>query len=116
MTRRKAAILRPTLSRSCVDTARQRKSAVAPRKRRTPVVLDTNVIVGQLLSKTRHSANARVYDLWLVRRELQLIVSPPILEEYLELLERLGPRSVDKGAGRLRERRGMGKGMAMKIG
>jgi hypothetical protein len=26
------------------------------------------------------------------------------------------PRSVDKGAGRLRERRGMGKGMAMKIG
>ena len=63
---------------------------MAPRKRRTPVVLDTNVIVGQLLSKTRHSANARVYDLWLVRRELQLIVSPPILEEYLELLERLG--------------------------
>jgi putative PIN family toxin of toxin-antitoxin system len=52
-------------------------------------VLDTNVIVGQLLSKTRHSANARVYDLWLVRRELQLIVSPPIVDEYIELLERL---------------------------
>jgi hypothetical protein len=33
-------------------------------------VLDTNVVVAQLLSRTRRSANARVYDLWLVRREL----------------------------------------------
>ncbi len=60
-----------------------------PRKQRTPVVFDTNVIVGQLLSKTRRSANARVYDLWLVRRALQLVVSPLVIDEYLESLERI---------------------------
>lgn len=61
-----------------------------PKRERLPVVLDTNVLVGQLLSKTRRSANSRVFDLWLVRRELQLVVSPPLVEEYLELLGRLG--------------------------
>lgn len=61
-----------------------------PRKTRISVVFDTNIIVGQLLAKTRRSANARVYDLWLVKRQLQLIVSQPIVTEYLELLERIG--------------------------
>lgn len=61
-----------------------------PRKARLPVVLDTNVIIAQLLSQTRRSASSRVFDLWLVKRELQLIVSPPLVEEYLELLERIG--------------------------
>ncbi|HEX8564311.1 MAG TPA: putative toxin-antitoxin system toxin component, PIN family [Pyrinomonadaceae bacterium] len=61
-----------------------------PRKSRIAVVFDTNIIVGQLLAKTRRSANARVYDLWLVKRQLQLIVSQPIVTEYLELLERIG--------------------------
>jgi len=75
---------------------------VPPRRLRTLVVFDTNVIVGQLLSKTRRSANARVYDLWLVKRALQLVVSPPLIVEYIELLERLGiePRRI----GRFRER------------
>lgn len=61
-----------------------------PKNARVPVVLDTNVIIAQLLSKTRRSANARVFDLWLIRRELQLIVSPPLIEEYLELFSRIG--------------------------
>ncbi|HEX8265690.1 MAG TPA: putative toxin-antitoxin system toxin component, PIN family [Pyrinomonadaceae bacterium] len=61
-----------------------------PRKSRVAVVFDTNIMVGQLLAKTRRSANARVYDLWLVKRQLQLIVSEPIVTEYLELLERIG--------------------------
>jgi putative PIN family toxin of toxin-antitoxin system len=61
-----------------------------PRKTRIAVVFDTNIIVGQLLAKTRRSANARVYDLWLVKRQLQLIISQPIVTEYLELLERIG--------------------------
>lgn len=61
-----------------------------PRKNRIAVVFDTNIIVGQLLAKTRRSANARVYDLWLVKRRLQLVVSEPIITEYLELLERIG--------------------------
>ena len=61
-----------------------------PRKARVPVVLDTNVIVGFFLSKTRQSANARVFDSWFITHRLQLIVSPPIIAEYLELLERVG--------------------------
>jgi putative PIN family toxin of toxin-antitoxin system len=63
---------------------------VPPRKIRVPVVLDTNVIVGFFLSKTRQSANARVFDSWLITHRLQLIVSAPIIAEYLELLERVG--------------------------
>jgi len=62
---------------------------VPPRKARVPVVLDTNVIVGFFLSKTRQSANARVFDSWFITHRLQLIVSPPIIAEYLELLERV---------------------------
>ena len=61
---------------------------MARRKDRVPVVLDTNVIVGALLGTKRQSANQRVYRLWL-RRQLQLIVSPEIAAEYLELIERL---------------------------
>jgi putative PIN family toxin of toxin-antitoxin system len=60
-----------------------------PKKARIPIVLDTNVLVAQILSKTRRSASSRVFDLWLVRRELQLVVSPPLIEEYLELLRRI---------------------------
>jgi putative PIN family toxin of toxin-antitoxin system len=63
---------------------------VPPRKERVAVVLDTNVVVGFFLSKTRQSANARVFDSWLIARRLQLIVSPPVVAEYLELLERVG--------------------------
>lgn len=73
-----------------------------PRRSRLPVVLDTNVVVAQLLSRTRRSANARVYDLWLVRRELQLVVSPPLVEEYLELLGRIGV--AEERAARFRRR------------
>jgi len=46
---------------------------MARRKDRVPVVFDTNVIVGALLSTQRQSANQRVYQLWL-HRQLQLIV------------------------------------------
>lgn len=61
---------------------------MARRKDRVPVVFDTNVIVGALLGTKRQSANQRVYRLWL-HRQLQLIVSPEIAAEYLELIERL---------------------------
>lgn len=53
-------------------------------------MLDTNVIVGFFTSRTRRSDNARVFDAWLVSRQLQLVVSPPLVSEYLELLERIG--------------------------
>ena len=60
-----------------------------PRKDRLAVVLDTNVIVGRFLSRGRPSANLRVYNLWSMERRLQLVVSPPIIDEYLETLERV---------------------------
>jgi putative PIN family toxin of toxin-antitoxin system len=75
---------------------------VSPRKDRVPVVLDTNVIVGFFLSKTRRSANARVFDFWLIARRLQLIVSPPLVAEYHRVLARV---DIDLGrVGRFRER------------
>jgi len=63
---------------------------VPPRKRRIPVVFDTNVIVGFYLSRTPSSANQQAFRLWRDQRKLQLIVSDEILREYLEVLTRLG--------------------------
>ncbi len=60
-----------------------------PRKRRIPVVFDTNVIVGFYLSHRPGSANQRAFRLWRDQRRLQLIVSDEVLEEYLEVLSRL---------------------------
>ena len=61
-----------------------------PRRERIPVVFDTNVVIGQATSPARLSPNARVYDLWLVERRLQLVISPQITAEYLEVLGRMG--------------------------
>lgn len=62
---------------------------MSPRKDRLAVVLDTNVIISRFLKHQRRSANARVYNLWSIERRLQLIVSPPVVAEYLETLERV---------------------------
>ena len=74
---------------------------MARRKDRLPVVLDTNVIVGALLSATRQSANQRIFRMWL-QRKLQLIISKEIEDEYLELIDRL--RISRTGAAAFRER------------
>jgi len=63
---------------------------VSPRKGRTRVVLDTNVLIGYYLSARKDSANSIVYRLWRTRRKLQLVISDEILTEYLEVLQRLG--------------------------
>jgi predicted nucleic acid-binding protein len=63
---------------------------VPPRKRRIPVVFDTNVIVGFYLSRTPGSANQQAFRLWRDQRQLQLIVSDDVVREYLEVLLRLG--------------------------
>ena len=68
----------------------RRNNAVPPRRERLRVVLDTNVIVGFFTSRTGRADNARVFDAWLVTRQLQLIISPPLVGEYLELLDRIG--------------------------
>ena len=61
-----------------------------PRKRRIPVVFDTNVIIGFYLSRNSRSANQQVFRLWRDQRTLQLIVSDEMIQEYLEVLSRLG--------------------------
>ena len=63
---------------------------MSPRKGRTRVVLDTNVLIGYYLSARKDSANSIVYRLWRTRRKLQLVISDEILTEYLEVLQRLG--------------------------
>lgn len=59
------------------------------RKRRIPVVFDTNVVVGFYLSRNPRSANQKAFRLWRDQRKLQLIVSDEVVEEYLEILARL---------------------------
>jgi len=62
---------------------------VPPRKRRVPVVLDTNVVVGFYLSRTRRSANREIFRLWRNVRRVQLIVCDEVVTEYVEVLRRL---------------------------
>jgi putative PIN family toxin of toxin-antitoxin system len=62
---------------------------VPPRKRRIPVVFDTNVLVGFYLSHSPASANQQAFRLWRDQRRIQLIISDDVLEEYLEVLARL---------------------------
>lgn len=57
------------------------------RKQRIAVVLDTNVLVRALLTRSRTSPNQRVLRLWLDQRRLQLIVCRPLIEEYLEIFD-----------------------------
>ena len=76
-----------------------------PRKERTLAVLDTNVIIGFYKGKAQLS-NATIMRLWLVRRELQLVISAEIMAEYFDVLERLDvePRRIEGFRRQLRER------------
>lgn len=58
-----------------------------PRKERIPVVFDTNLFITRFLHHKRYGVNRRIIDLWQARRRLQLIISPPIVQEYLYVLE-----------------------------
>jgi predicted nucleic acid-binding protein len=55
------------------------------RQDRIAVVLDTNVMVRALTNSSGLSASARVYRLWL-QRQIQLVVSAPLIREYLNVL------------------------------
>lgn len=74
----------------CAVIDLRRKVSVPPRKKRTTVVLDTNVVLGFYLSRNPASPNAQVFRLWRDRRKLQLILSSELTTEYLEVLPRLG--------------------------
>jgi predicted nucleic acid-binding protein len=54
------------------------------KKKRTAVVLDTNVFIRSFLSRAKNGPSKRVVRLWLVEKRLQLVISPEILAEYLE--------------------------------
>jgi len=60
------------------------------RKDRIPVVFDTNLFITRLLRTKKNSINQRAFNLWLLRRRLQLVISRPILDEYLGVLAMLG--------------------------
>lgn len=57
------------------------------RKQRTPVVLDTNVFVRSFKTRDGQSLNRRIVRLWLIERRLQLVVTPEVVAEYLEIFE-----------------------------
>lgn len=79
---------------------------MSPRKDRTSVVLDTNVLIGYYLSRKKDTANSKVFLLWRTRRRLQLVVSDEVVAEYLEVLRRLGVLDVriDRLEARIRSR------------
>ena len=60
------------------------------RKDRIPVVFDTNLFVARLLRRKKNSINQRVFNLWLMRKNLQLVIGRSVLEEYLGTLSTLG--------------------------
>jgi putative PIN family toxin of toxin-antitoxin system len=59
------------------------------RKDRLRVVLDTNVFVRAFKARSPTNHNRRVVRLWLLQRELQLIVSPELIAEYLEIFAKV---------------------------
>lgn len=67
-----------------------KRTNMPPRKKRLPVVLDTNVLIGYYLSTNPASANSQIYRLWRNQRKLQLIVSDETVAEYLGVLRQLG--------------------------
>ena len=76
------------------------------RRKRVPVVLDTNVILGFYLSRSRESPNRLVVKLWRDRRNIQLILSDQLYREYLDVLARLNvaPSKITRLAKRLGRR------------
>ena len=58
---------------------------MSARKDRLRVVLDTNVFVRNFKSRSKSSPNRKIIRLWLVEKQLQLIVSHEIVAEYLEI-------------------------------
>lgn len=59
------------------------------RKKRVLVVLDTNVFVSNFLSPNKESPNKRTVRLWLHGNRLQVILSPEVIEEYLDAFARV---------------------------
>jgi uncharacterized protein len=67
----------------------KRAAAVVSRKQRNTVVLDTNVLVRALKTRSLSSPNQRILRLWLLSKRLQLVVSDQLVEEYLQVFAEL---------------------------
>src|SRR5882724_473809 len=59
------------------------------RRPRIKVVVDTNVFVGNFLTRSRGSPNRRVIRSWLVERKFKLALSCEIEVEYPRIFEEL---------------------------
>jgi predicted nucleic acid-binding protein len=57
------------------------------RKFRQPVVLDTNVFIRSFKARSAASPNRRVLRLWLLEKQLQLVLSRELMDECLEIFE-----------------------------
>ncbi len=56
------------------------------RRKRLPVVLDTNVFVRALKAGSKTNWNRRIVHLWLIERQLQLVVSRELIAESLGIV------------------------------
>lgn len=59
------------------------------RKFRQPVVFDTNIFIRNFKARSTSSPNRRAIRLWLLEKQLQLVLSPELMEEYLEIFEEI---------------------------
>ena len=59
------------------------------RKKRTVVVIDTNVFVSSFLSRRPNAPNRRVIRLWRIEKVLQLALATEIANEYLAIFGRV---------------------------
>lgn len=59
------------------------------RRLRTPVVADTNVFVRNFKARSNTNPNRRIIRLWLLEKRVQLVVSPELAAEYLEIFAKV---------------------------
>jgi len=57
------------------------------KRRRLAVVIDTNVFIGNFISRSPRSPNRRVIRLWLIDRAFKLALSAGIRTEYLRIFD-----------------------------
>ncbi len=59
------------------------------RKARLRAVFDTNVVIRHFISYRRgnkRNFNRRVFELWFIKNQIQLVVSPEIVQEFLSAM------------------------------
>ena len=62
---------------------------MAKRRRSIKVVINTNVFVGNFLTRSHRSPNRRIIRFWLINRKFKIAVSRSILDEYLQVFDQV---------------------------